>query len=333
MRLRLRSRHFGDQVLSRGVSTETELEATEAFEGENLVSAGLDCSKVSVDCLDNEPAFPKVRPHGRPEGFFRERTEGDPRANFALQLTDYDINAYQPRKPRHQEALTRIREFIVNRAATTDQGIAVTITGSASRTGGKTYNDVLSCKRAICAASNLRQALLQTGVLNRVQINSSGEGFTRATCNGSQCELDEWRSVLIQVHAPNNPPQPIPTEDPGWDKYTIRCCSFHTIPAVTELLGELLKKGLPRVPDRLRGPLQTLVKKGISKLIDRLLKGLPKLESLVSGLSEMLKLFPGEFVHETGVFEIRERKEQNARALVLCYSGTALRISVPHQTR
>jgi len=298
---------------------------------EDSPSSGQDCSAVTVDCLfPPDSDLKKIRPKGKREGDFIDRTEGDRTVNLALQLVDYDVNGYLTSKQKHAEALGRIREFVVNRLVQTTEPIAITITGSASRTGGKDYNDQLSCKRARCAADNLRRSF-DASVLKRVTINSSGEGFTRATCKGSDCELGEFRSVLVQVHAPNSPPRPIPVVDPGWDKYTIRCCSFHTENVVSALLGDLLKKVLPQVPDFLRGKIQELIGKGLKKLVNRLLKELPKLERLVQGLSEVLEEFPAEIIRETGVFEIRERDKSNPRGVTLCYSGFGFRILLPRQ--
>jgi outer membrane protein OmpA-like peptidoglycan-associated protein len=320
-------------------SSEAFTENLEAFEGEGQsvetegegpIRQGQVCA---VNCASPPKADTKlIRPKGKPEGAVIERTQGDPSANLALQLFDYDINAYTPTKARHREALVRIREFIVERAARTSENIAVTITGLASRTGTSDYNYVLSCKRAKCAAENIMQSLsFFRGVSDRVQLNVAGEGFTRATCKGSECEQGEWRSVLIQVHGPNRPPRPVPPVDPGWDKYTIRCCSFHTESIVTALLGDLLRKGLPNLPPSLKSKALQAITKGITALVNRLLKQLPRLEGVVQGLGELLELFPAEIIRETGVFELRERDKANIRGQILCYSGFGLRLIFPRK--
>jgi len=294
--------------------------------GENQLSAGRTCS---VGCPEPSKSDLKaIRKKGNPQGAVIERTAGDPSVNLALQLVDYDVNAYFPSKTKHTEALTRISDFIAKRSRETNEPIALTITGSASRTGSSDYNDVLSCKRASCAAENIKLGL-SPATISRLQINTSGEGFTRATCRGSDCELGEWRSVLVQVHAPSSAPRPIPVVDPGWDKYTIRCCSFHTKGLPEVLLEQLLKRGLPNIPENLKGRALAALRKGIATLKKQLLKGLPKLAGVAEGFEELLKLFPAQIIQETGVFEIRERDKANARVLVLCYSGFGLRIIFP----
>jgi subtilisin family serine protease len=327
-------------VIDHDVASEWEgdeaMDTQEVFSesfAEDIIPTPGACSSGSVDCLfPPEVDTKKIRPKGRPEGDFVDRTKGDPATVLALQLTDYDVNAYTASKARHAEALGKIREFITNRFVQTTEDIAVTITGSASRTGGKDYNDALSCKRALCAADSLRRSLETfRGVMDRVRINAAGEGFARATCKGSDCELGEWRSVLIQVHAPNKPPEPLPVVDPGWDKYTIRCCEFHTELLLSSLLGDLLKKGLPQIPDKLKGKLVKLIEKGLKKLTEVLQKALPKLQGVFKGISALLELFPAEIIRERGTFEIRERDTVNPRGVVLCYSGIGLRILFPRQ--
>lgn len=318
----------GLQVMSEALAqTETanESEELEAFEGESEAhSCSEGCPEPSKDYLR------RIRRKGDPRGGVIDRTEGNRTENLWLQLTDYDVNEYRLLKEQHRDALVRIREFIVDRTVQTDKPIAVTITGSASRTGGSTYNDVLSCRRAECAADNLRTSLsFFRGVAERVQINPTGEGFTRATCRGADCELGEWRSLLIQVHSPSNPPHPIPPVDPGWDKYTIRCCSFHTKTLVEAALDELLKRAFPNVPPSVNSKIITTFRKAFVKLVQQLEKQLPQVGSALKGFEELLKLFPGQFIQETGTFELRERGKLDARGMVLCYSGFGLRITVP----
>jgi subtilisin family serine protease len=314
-------------------SSDAERHSRESIESEDLIPVAGDCSIVAVDCLfPPDSDLKKIRPKGKPEGDFADRTEGDRNVNLALQLFDYDINGYLPTKQRHGEALSKIREFIVNRSVQTTENIAVTVTGAASRTGTANYNQALSCKRAKCAAENLRSSLsFFRGLLERVQINPAGEGFTRATCRGSDCELGEWRSVLISVHAPGKPPKPIPVVDEGSKSYTIQCCSFHTRGVASALLGELLKRGLPQIPDFLKGKLASAIEKGLKKVIEQLRKQLPKLDLLFKDVGELLEIFPAEIIQETGTFEIAERDKPDARRIVLCYSGWGLRVLFPRQ--
>ncbi len=89
-----------------------------------------------------------IRHKGNPEGSVIDRTQGDPNVNLALQLFDYDVNEYRLAKNNHRNAIATVTEFVVKRLAQTNQPIAVTISGSTSRTGAAGYNDVLSCKRA-----------------------------------------------------------------------------------------------------------------------------------------------------------------------------------------
>jgi len=325
----------GCRPVSEALSSETgtlgKAEALEAMESDVASGGALGESETpgcASGCPEPSKAYAdRIGRNGAPKGSVIERTEGDPRVNLALQLFDYDVNEYRVVKERHVAALARIREFIVDAR----RPVAVTITGLASRTGSASFNDVLSCQRAECVAENLRQSLSHfPGVSNRVQINSRGEGFTRATCKGSDCELGEFRSVLVQVHAPDSPPKPVPPVEPGWDKYSIRCCSFHSQPLGTALLGDILNKRLPNIPDNLRGPLIQAIKKGLGALKKLIIKSLPKLGRALQGLDELLLLFPAEFIRDDGVFEIRERDKASPRSMILCLKGLAgLRLAVP----
>jgi V8-like Glu-specific endopeptidase len=311
--------------LSEGFE-ETNYSELPNSQGENELSPAATCA---AGCPDPSPAeLRAIRQKGNPDGAVVERTQGDLKENLALQLIDYDVNAFLPTKARHNEGLARINEFIARRTRETTERIAVTITGSASRTGSSSYNDVLSCKRANCIAQNIR-TFLPARAAGRVDINSAGEGFTRATCKGSDCELGEWRSVLVQVHSHSNPPPPLPVVDPGCAQYTIRCCSFHTTSWPEVLLSELLNKGLPNIPANLKGPAMQAIRKGLAELKKQLLKGFPKLAGAAEGLEKLLELFPAEIIQETGVFEISERGKANPRVSVLCYSGWGLRIIFP----
>jgi hypothetical protein len=323
-------RHSVQEASSAESEISTESEGLAGVESD-VFSGEAEVPGCSAGCPPPSAQYEKtIRRKGNPEGSVIERTQGDPNVNLALQLFDYDVNEYRLRKNNHRNAVARITEFVVKRLAQTDQPIAVTITGSASRTGGASFNDILSCKRAECVAENLRLGADRfRGFNTRVQINTAGQGFTRATCKGTECELGEFRSVLIQVHSPGNPQPPIPPVDPGWDKYTIRCCSFHSKTLQQALLGDLLNKLLPNVPDALKGKLIGLVKKALDKLVRQLAKQLPKVESALKALNTLLLLFPAEILREDGVFEITERDKPNPRTSVLCYTGFGLRLKVP----
>jgi hypothetical protein len=318
---------------SLGAAGSADRENTETYSGETVALTGSEADVIAAEgetsgcgagCPEPSAQYRKtIKSKGNPQGSVIERTQGDPKVNLALQLFDYDVNEYRLVKTNHRNAVAKITEFVVNRLAQTDQPIAVTITGSASRTGAASFNDVLSCKRAECVADNLRLGADRfRGFATRVQVNSAGEGFIKATCKGRDCELGEFRSVLVQVHSPNDPQPPIPPV-PGCNAYSIRCCSFHTRLLQEALLGDLLKKSLPGVPDSLKSKLIGLIKKGISQLARKLA---PKLSA---ALSELLLLFPADLLEENGVFEVTERCQPNPRTSVLCYTGFGLRLRVP----
>ena len=316
----------GESYEAAGESLLAEYESSfESFEDEQ--SSKQDCT---VDCLD-EPPKGTVRPKGPREGAVDDRTQGDPHVNLALQLYAYDINAYHPIKAKHAAALGRISEFISDRLIATTQDIAVTITGLASRTGSGEYNLDLSCKRAKCVAQNLRDSFKSGAGAARVRMNIAGEGFTRSECRGKECELDEWRAVLVQVHAPGDPPVPIPPVDPGWDKYALRCCSFQTKVGASAALSELLEKGLPGVPSELKNKILQGLKTQIGQLLKFLEKRSSGLKLASQAISELLKLFPAEFIIETGVFQLKERDRGSAgKLLTLCYNGYGLRLAIPN---
>src|SRR5436309_1826648 len=105
----------------------------------------MDCATVATDCQFMKPDEEKrLKPSKNRDGDFHNRTQGDSRTNLALQITDYDVNDWFIRKSKHNEATDQIIEFIRKRAAESPDPIAVTITGSASRTGTQAWNDVLS---------------------------------------------------------------------------------------------------------------------------------------------------------------------------------------------
>ena len=69
-------------------------------------------------CVEPSPGYEKtIRRRGDPKGAFIYRTEGDPKVNLAIQLYDYDVNAYYPSKERHSAALGYVSEFVLKRLA------------------------------------------------------------------------------------------------------------------------------------------------------------------------------------------------------------------------
>lgn len=329
---KLDSRLFAEAELDGGAELELLLEQIDKVLHE-FPKGQIDCSAISSGALDCDmtPAeLNKIKESQNREGAFLDRTselskEGNRSDILALQLTDYDVNDWFVRKPKHQEALGLIRDFIVERGRQSGKGIEVTITGSASRTGSKEYNDTLSCKRANCAALRVRDDVLTIApaLTPRLRINPSGDGFSTAVCRGTECELPEFRSVLIAVHAPGQPPPPIEIRPTGWDKYKIRCCSFKTENLLVGTIGDVLDKGFgalpPQIRDRLKGLLGQLIKKG--------LESIPRFGK---ALSAALRLFPAEIIRDRAVFEIVEREKTSPRSIVLCYESiVGIRIPIP----
>ena len=139
------------------------LESEESSAAQQEVSngfIGIDCSGTSVPCalMPEDRKKDRIKASPNRDGAFLDRTEGDRSTNLALQLIDYDVGDWTAHKRQHVEALTRISEFINNRLLQS-ANVEVTITGSTSRTGSKTYNDTLSCKRAACAADFIKNQL------------------------------------------------------------------------------------------------------------------------------------------------------------------------------
>ncbi len=343
------------RATSRAGRVNTEAEFMDEFEELSLEDAPpgqIDCAGIRTDCVVMTPAEEqKVRRVGKPKGDLLDRTQGDQDQNLSLQLTDYDVNDWRAgQKELHQRGLDRTREFIVARRqqiAASPAGVEITISGSASRTGSKSYNDVLSCKRATCAAQFLRNALSdpQLGapsllVKNKIRFTIGGEGFQKATCRGRECEVGEFRSVLISVHRPGLPPPPVPIVPAGWDKYRIRCCSFKSESLGEVIVSELLKRGLDALPDPLKRLLNDspiakkvlggAIKKLIAKLKEIILKKAPGvLGKLIGGLSKALDEIPVEFIRDTGVYQIVERDKLNPAELILCYTGFGIRVKFP----
>jgi hypothetical protein len=295
----------------------------------------LNCATVATDCLGMKPAEEKRIVKSKTQaGAFLDRTEGDRNVNFALQLTDYDVNDWIIRKANHREAINRITEFIVKRAQQSNQGIEVTITGSASRTGRKGSNDILSCKRANCAAYLIRLGLGSYGLLGRTKIDSSGEGFAKAVCKGNECELPEYRSVLVQVHAPGQKPPKIEPK-PGWDKFQVRCCSYKTEKLIEALLGDVLDKGLDQtlsqLPPAIRNKLKAKLIEWLQQAVKAIIKRRSGLSRLSQAIGKLLRYFPVRLIRDRAVFQIVEREKPNSKEITFCYTGYGFTIINPRE--
>ena len=308
----------------------------------------MDCDLVQVNCEEMTDAeLQKVKQRGKPEGDMINRTEGDPDKNLSIQITDYDVNEWRAaRKDRHRLGMEKVIDFIVGRARQiieSPDGIQITITGGASRTGSQQYNAILSCKRAVCVAKHLVTHLSAhpgggTALMLKIKFDVNGKGFEEAKCIGNECEIGEFRSVLISVHRPGLPPPPLPIVPVGWDKYRIRCCSFKTESIGEAILGDLIDRGIDALP----GPLKDFMKGSdtarsvLEKAIKELIKVFKEFLKKAPGalgklLGELLKKFPFpvEFIRDTGVFQIVERDKPNAKDIILCYTGFGLRVTFP----
>jgi hypothetical protein len=268
-----------------------------------------------------------IRQKGTKEGEVLDRTSGDRTTNLSLQFRDYDVNAYLAgTKSAHSFALARVTEFLQARLVA-GAPVEVTITGSASKTGTATFNQQLSEKRASCMASLIKTSLGSSAA--RVRFNERGEGFTNATCKGADCELPGFRSVLVSIHAPNQPPPPVPPEIPGWDKYEIRCCAFQSTSLGEVVIDELLNKLPGGLPREIAEKLTPILKKRLEAALKRLLKRLPKLGRLVGDLSKLLKFLPIEVTRQKAIFQIRERGKPDPAITTLCYDGFGGRLALP----
>lgn len=296
--------------------------------------ARLDCASVDVDCRDL-PADEKhpVKKSPNREGSFTRRPTGNPGVDLSIQLFDYDVNDWIVSKPKHVEALDLVLAFIRSRAAASEDPIEVTLSGATSLTGSKAHNDQLSCRRAICAAAQLR-AFLPADILARTKFDTAGNGFKEATCRidpntgRNECELPEFRSVLVSVHAPGQKPERVEVLPEGWDRYAIRCCSFQTQSLAEVLVGELLSRGLAAIPESVRKqiPPSILDQGWLAEAFRAAIDRIPKLAAL---LGKFARFFPAEIVRDTGVFQIVETGKAEPGSITLCWVGFGIRIPVP----
>lgn len=332
------TRWLFETVPSLNVRLDNSLESVSGFEWE--AAGEVNCSQVATDCVAMTPQEQRrVKPGQNPAGDFEPRRDlmKNSDVSLAIQLVDYDVNDWLLRKRKHQEGLTTISEFLMQRASqitASPNGIEITITGKASRTGAKEYNDILSCKRALCVVRWFQQ-LLSPALLRKIKFNISGKGFQESSCRGSECELPQHRSVLVVAHRPGVQPPPVPVTPPGWNKYKIRCCSFKTESLGEAFLGDLLSKGVDQLPEPLRGKLrQGMGKSVLDKLVKKLAQKLgKKLGSAIDKVlgEGLLKFIPIEFIQDTGVFQIVEREVAQPKDTVLCYKGIGLRVKLPRK--
>ncbi len=304
----------------------------------------VDCSSVEAPEDLTPEQKKKIKPgNSNPEGEVIDRTNEIPFALKVLHLTHYDVNDWRVIKPKHREALAEIVEFIEKRARDNPmEQFKVTISGFASRTGSKEYNDILSCKRAKVAGNNIRLGLYGyspvTDSLNkRTIIDSSGQGFTAATCSRKKnsenpCENPDYRAVLVVVHRPKKNPNPIPPEIPGSCQYKIRCCKYKTQYLITALLSDLLGQSLPPNVQKVleKYPLLKKVFDVVkSSTLEWLKKKLPTLGKIEALINELLKYIYVELIKVDAVFQIIERDKPNPRNVILCYEGYGFRVKKP----
>src|SRR5205823_722430 len=93
----------------------------------------------------------------------------------------------------------------------------------------------------------------------------------RRTARRSECELPEYRSVLVQVHALGRPPTPVPVVPVGWDKFKIRCCSYKSELLQDALLGDLLDGKVPGLKS-LPAPVREQALKWLRKAVEMIVK-------------------------------------------------------------
>lgn len=298
-----------------------------------------ECAALATGCQFMTPEEEKrIKKSPNRQGAFDPRAVDNPETDISLHLSDYDVNDWRIVKPGHVEAMDQVLAFIRKRARETEETgetLQVTLTGAASHTGSREYNDLLARKRASCAAFHLC-TLLQVenpSLLRRIRFNPSGEGFDRATCRRdprtgrNECELPEFRSVLVQVHAPGRPPKKVPVVD-DWDRYAIRCCSYRTENLFEVTIGALMDRGFDALPESVRRLIpESLRNRGwVANQLRRAMKRIPRLGKL---LGQAARFFPAEVVRDTAVFQIRERDRAAPKIVTLCYEGFGIRIPVP----
>lgn len=296
----------------------------------------ISCSNITTDCMFLTPKEEKkVTKSKNQDGDFVDRTGGDRNVNFALQLTDYDINEWRIKKRNHNVAAGLIAEFIEKRAEGTTDDIEVTITGSASLTGKAEDNRVLACKRANCAKKHIIDTIQYKRWFNRVKFDTSGDGFLKARCKinprtgKNECELPEYRSVLIQVHAPGKKPGPIPIvpSDLLWNKFKVRCCSYKSEQIASALIGDLLDKALPsEVPGPIRDMFKSKAIEWIKKAVKDIIKKNAKLTKFSEAIGKALRFLPISIIRDKAVFQIIEREKTNPKETTLCFKGYGFRI-------
>jgi hypothetical protein len=162
------------------------------------------------------------------------------------------------------------------------------------------------------------------------------EGGGRSCCLRS--EIGEFRSVLVSLHRPGNPPPPVPVLPPIHTKFRIRCCSLKTESLGEFLIGNLVDRGIAALPESIRKEVErsaaakSLLDKLAKELVAQLKKALARLPGALGKLAKALtqKLpFPVEFVRDTAVFQIEERDKPNPKDIILCYTGFGLRLLFP----
>jgi hypothetical protein len=249
-------------------------------------------------------------------------------------LTHYDVNDWNISKKKHQDSIAEVTEFIYRHLSqNSGEVLKVTITGSASRTGKKKYNDILSCRRAKEAAKPIKLGLWgYQKNLNRVIIDESGQGFCAATCKTkTECENPDYRASLIVVHEPDKKPDPIPPEV-GSCLYQIRCCSFRAVVLEDLALDMLLNQS--KVQDILQKypKLKPLVTKAYSAVKNWLKKALKKnLSKLAEKLEQLIpwgRFIFVELIHVKAVFQIEDR-DPHKNGSILCYTGWGVRVKFP----
>lgn len=307
------------QEAARAYETSETAEAYAGFE---------DFESPGAECLPYTAEYRKlIRRKGTAEGQLVDRTTEDRRTTLSLQFSDYDVNAYLPDKPAHQQGITQLIGFIRSRIAAGTE-VGVTFTGSASKTGTQSFNQELSEKRAHCLALVLR-ARLPAEVLAKCTFDPKGDGFSKAKCNGADCELPGYRSVLVSVHALNRPPPPVPPEPETWDKFEIRCCAFQSLSLGQVAMDEFLKRLPGGIPRTVAEKLAPILRQRLEKALRRLLQRLPKLGALGADISKLLKYLPIEVTRQKAVFQVRERGKPGARTITLCYDGWGGRLALP----